>query len=100
MYHLALSKLVKSLKPLTILVKSSIKNASRGSKYTLRKKCPYSELFCSYSVRMLENKDQNNFKYGQFLHNDTFELPKDNPIRGSGYTRKTSWLTGMKYTSM
>ena len=49
----------------------------------LRKKCPYSELFWSafsrirteyreirstspYSVRMLENKNQNNSKYGHF----------------------------------
>ena len=51
---------------------------------SLRKKCPYSELFWSafssiwteygeiqnispYSVRMWENKDQNNSKYGHFL---------------------------------
>ena len=50
----------------------------------LRKKCPYSELCWSvlshirtdygeklrispYSVRMRENADQNNFKYGHFL---------------------------------
>ena len=53
-------------------------------KETLRKKCPYSELFWSafsrirteygeilpispYSVRMRENADQNNSEYGQFL---------------------------------
>ena len=52
---------------------------------TLRKKCPYSELFWSvfsripteygkilrispYSVRMRENTDQNNSEYGHFLH--------------------------------
>ena len=39
---------------------------------SLRKKCPYSELFCSafstspYSVRMRENADQNNYAYGHF----------------------------------
>ena len=50
----------------------------------LRKNCPYSELYWSvlshirtdygeklrispYSVRMRENADQNNFKYGHFL---------------------------------
>ena len=55
--------------------------------YPLRKKCPYSELFCSvfsrirtkyreirsispYSVWMPENKDQYNSKYGQFLGRD------------------------------
>ena len=42
----------------------------------LRKKCPYSELFCSafsriqsispYSVRMRENTDKNNSEYGHF----------------------------------
>ena len=53
--------------------------------YAMRKKCPYSELFWSafsriwteygevlrispYSVRMRENADQNNSKYGHFLH--------------------------------
>ena len=53
--------------------------------YTLREKCPYSELlwpvfscfrkeygkilciFPPYSVRMQENKDRNNSEYGQFL---------------------------------
>ena len=51
---------------------------------TLRKKCPYSELFWSvfsriravygeilvaspYSVQMRENEDQNNSEYGRFL---------------------------------
>ena len=55
---------------------------------TLRKKCPYSELFWSvisrirteygeiqsispYSVRMRENTDQNNSKYGHFLRSIT-----------------------------
>ena len=55
--------------------------------YSLREKCPYSELFWSafsrirteygemrsifpYSVRMRENTDQNNSKYGNFLRND------------------------------
>ena len=53
----------------------------------MRKKCPYFELFWSvfsrirtdygeilrispYSVRMLENTDQNNFEYGHFLLSD------------------------------
>ena len=53
--------------------------------FTLREKCPYSELFwsvfCSirtqygdfpcqfpYSVQMREYKDQNNSEYGHFLH--------------------------------
>ena len=36
---------------------------------TLRKECPYSELLriSPYSVRMQENADQNNSKYGHFL---------------------------------
>ena len=55
---------------------------------TVRKKCPYSELFWSvfsriwteyreilcislYSVQMREEKDQNNSGYGQFLRNET-----------------------------
>ena len=55
---------------------------------TLRKKCPYSELFWSvfsgirteygeiqsispYSVRMLENADHNNSEYGRFLRSVT-----------------------------
>ena len=50
---------------------------------TLRKECPYSELFwsafsciqteyqqmlriCPYSVRMRQNVDQNNYEYGHF----------------------------------
>ena len=58
---------------------------------TLRKKCPYSELFRSplsrirteyeeilcispYSVRMQENKDQNNAEYGHFSGNVSREL--------------------------
>ena len=57
--------------------------------YTLREKCPYSDLFWSafshirteygevrsislYSVRMRENVDQNNYEYGNFLHSDSF----------------------------
>ena len=56
---------------------------------TLRKKCPYSELFWSafshirtqyeeiqsispYSVRMRENADQNNSEYGHFLRSVKF----------------------------
>ena len=35
--------------------------------FSLRKKCPYSELFCLYSVRLQENKDQNNSEYGHLL---------------------------------
>ena len=54
-------------------------------KITLREKCPYSEFLWSafshirveygetlrispFSVRMRENTDQKNFKYGHFLH--------------------------------
>ena len=34
---------------------------------TLRKKCPYSELFWTlYSVQMWENADCNNSEYGHF----------------------------------
>ena len=56
-------------------------------KYTLRKKCPYSELFWSafsnirieygeirsislYSVQMRENPDQNNSEYSHFSRSD------------------------------
>ena len=56
---------------------------------TLRKRCPYSELFCSvfshiraeygeiqsifpYSVEMWENKDQNNYEYGHFSRSVTY----------------------------
>ena len=54
--------------------------------FTLRKKCPYSELFwpaffciltkygeilSPYSVRMRENADQNNSEYGHFSRGDT-----------------------------
>ena len=42
---------------------------------TLRKKCPYSELFWSaspYSVRMQENADQNNSEYGHFSRSVTW----------------------------
>ena len=59
--------------------------------FTLRKKCPYSELFWSafsrirteygeilrispYSVRMQENTDQNNSEYGHFSGNVSREL--------------------------
>ena len=58
--------------------------------HSLRKKCPYSELFWSafsrirtaygeifcispYSVRMRENKDQNNSEYGPFLRSACIE---------------------------
>ena len=41
---------------------------------SLRKKCPYSELFWSasvpYSVQMRENADQNNSNYEHFLRSD------------------------------
>ena len=60
---------------------------------TLRKKCPYSELFWSafsrirseygeilgispYSVRVRENTDQNNSEYGHFLRSTELELSK------------------------
>ena len=68
-------------------------NITEFSKYlcqklhTLRKKCPYSELFwfvfsriwiayveillnCQYSVRMRENTNQNNSEYGHFTRSD------------------------------
>ena len=62
-------------------------NANENALHTLRKKCPFSELFWStfcriwdeyreiriispYSVRMRENADQNNSEYGLFSHND------------------------------
>ena len=51
----------------------------KSARTTLRKKCPYSELFCPYfstlvysrsispySIRMRENMDQNNSEYGHF----------------------------------
>ena len=57
--------------------------------YSLREKCPYSELFWSafpripteygeirsmspYSVRMRENVDQSNSEYGHFLRSDWY----------------------------
>ena len=57
----------------------------------LCKKCPYSELLCSvfsciqteyreiqsispYSVQMRENADQNNSKYGHFLHSEFYSV--------------------------
>ena len=48
--------------------------------YSLRKKWPYSELFWSvfsrigteYSVRIRENTDQNNSKYGHFSRSDSY----------------------------
>ena len=60
---------------------------------TLRKKCPYSELFWSafsssrteygkvrsispYSVRMQENADQHYSEYGHFLPSVSFREPK------------------------
>ena len=63
--------------------------------FTLRKKCPYSELFwsafsriwteygeilciSSYWIRMRENADQNNSKYGHFLRSVIlFHYPKE-----------------------
>ena len=66
---------------------------------TLRKKCPYSELFWSvfshirteygeirnifrYSVRMRENADQNNSEYGHFSRSDTYTnfIPVDRKL--------------------
>ena len=61
--------------------------------YTLRKKCPYSELFWSvffriwaeygeilrispYSVRMRENTDQNNSEYGHFTQWHLNNIPE------------------------
>ena len=66
-------------------------NRKLNTSHSLRKKCPYSELFWSafsrirteyreilrispYSVRMRENTDQNNFEYGHFLRSDFFQL--------------------------
>ena len=59
------------------------------ARYSLRKKCPYSELFwsafsriwseygerlciSSYSVQMRENEDQNNSEYGHFSRSGCF----------------------------
>ena len=64
----------------------------------LRKKCPYSEFFCSvfslilsefgeirsispYSVQMRENMDQKNSEYGHFLRSEHF----------SNCSKKNTW---------
>ena len=41
---------------------------------SLRKKCPYSELFWSTFSRIRENVDQNNSEYGHFLRSDYLQL--------------------------
>ena len=50
-------------------------NAIKAKKFTLRKRCPYSEFLWSelysqskppYSIRMRENTDQRNSKHGNF----------------------------------
>ena len=46
--------------------------------YSMREKCPHSQYFWPYSVRMRENTDQKNYKYGHFSRNDFFR-------KGSGY---------------
>ena len=65
----------------------TIHYTTRNQKYPLREKCPYSEIFWSifscigteygeilrispYSVRMRENTDLKNAKYGHFLRRD------------------------------
>ena len=67
---------------------------------SLRKKCPYSELFWSafsririkyeeiqsispYSVRMRENADQNNSEYGHFLRSVKFFITFLNVLQES-----------------
>ena len=75
--------------PLNIVAKLS--NLDISWSPTLRKKCPYSELFWSvisrlwteyreiqsispYSIRMWENTDQNKFEYGHFLRSAIVRL--------------------------
>ena len=55
------------------------KNFRQYSQYTLRKKCPYTgvilvHIVSLYSVRMRENMDQNNSKYGLFSRSDNWHL--------------------------
>ena len=67
-----------------LISRDSPKEKFRNDLFTLRGKCPCSELFCStfsrirteygeiqsislYSVQMLENTDQRNYEYGHFL---------------------------------
>ena len=51
-----------------------IPNFFKAVKYwkALHKKCPYSELFWYAFIRMLENADQNNSEYGDFLRSKMF----------------------------
>ena len=75
-----------------------------GLSYSLRKTCPYSELFWSifsrirteygemrsispYSVRMRENTDQNNSEYGPFLRSDF-------SVWSYSHTRAYSYILG------
>ena len=69
--------------------KRACESAVQVSMYdSLRKKCPYSEFFCSvfshvrteygevlrlspYSVRMRENKDKKNSEYGHLSHSES-----------------------------
>ena len=53
-------------------LKYSQKNIYCSKRFTLREKCPYSELFWSafslpYLVQMRENTDQNNSGHGHYL---------------------------------
>ena len=89
--HILCSKLLHRLWLKKIKVESS----------TLRRNCPYLDLFWSllsriqieygkvlcispYSVRMRENTDQNNFKYGDFLRSENSKWHK----------KLTSWYPG------
>ena len=79
---------------IVIILKRNEKQSKRSQMYgtyTLRKKCPYSELIWSlfprirneygeilrtspYSVQMRENTDQNNSEYKHFSRNDKSPL--------------------------
>ena len=78
-------------------------------RFTLRENSPYSELFWSafsrirteyeeilhispYSVRMRENADQNNSKYGPFLRSVTSEISVFSSKMGKYGPEKTPYL--------
>ena len=73
----------------TLMLLNLFVSLKKKFRRTLRKKCPYSELFCSafsrvrteygeilrislYAVPMRENTDQNNSEYGHFLRSETW----------------------------
>ena len=77
---------------------------------TLRKKCPYSDLFWSaffrirteygeirsislYSVQIRENADQNNSEYGHFSHSAKDMVSSNNTLSNTGnHILKTQWI--------